>query len=68
MAKANNTALPAPETDSIEVAAARLGIGRTSAYQRAAEGELAPGVPVIKIGRRYVVSRAALDKLLAPAS
>lgn len=55
-----------PETVTIEEAARRLGIGRTLAYELARKDEL--GVPVIRLGRRYVVPRVALDELLlAPA-
>jgi excisionase family DNA binding protein len=50
-----------PRTISIEAAAKELGIGRSLAYQLARSGEL-PGV--IKLGNRYVISRAALDRLL----
>jgi excisionase family DNA binding protein len=51
-------------TLSIEQAAVRLGIGRGTAYAAAREDRLP--VPVIKIGRRMLVSRAALEALLAP--
>ena len=49
-----------PETTSIAAAAKRLKIGRNQAYEAAARGEL----PVIKIGRRYLVVTAALDRML----
>jgi excisionase family DNA binding protein len=45
-------------TYSIQEAADLLGIGRSLAYDLAKEGTL-PGVR--RLGRRYVVSRAALD-------
>ena len=45
-------------------AAKRLGIPRSSAYDLAARG-LFP-VPVISLGRRKVVSRAALERLIDP--
>ena len=38
-----------------------LGIGRQLAYDRVKTGE----IPVIKIGRRLLVPRSALEKLLA---
>ena len=38
-----------------------LGIGRNAAYAAAQRGE----IPTIKIGRRLLVPRAALDKLLS---
>jgi hypothetical protein len=50
------------ETTSIDVAAMRLGIGRTLAYQLARRGEFP--VPVIRAGRRFVVPIAALDRAL----
>ncbi len=48
---------------TIEEAAARLGISRGAAYQAAAQGEL----PVIRIGRRLLVPRAAFYGMLAAA-
>lgn len=50
-------------TLTIPEVAATLGISTWLAYDRAARGELP--VPVIKIGRRLLVSRAALDRALA---
>jgi excisionase family DNA binding protein len=47
-------------TLSIEEAAKVLGIGRNLCYERAKTGE----IPVIKIGRRLLVPRRALEKLL----
>ncbi len=49
------------QTVSVEVAAQALGIGRNTAYQLARQGKL-PGV--IALGKRLVVSRAALEQLL----
>lgn len=49
------------QTLTVEEAAALLGIGRNTAYQAAASGQL----PVIRIGRRLLIPRAALDRLLA---
>jgi excisionase family DNA binding protein len=51
-----------PRTYKIEEAAQLLGIGRNQAYSAAKTGQL-PGV--IKIGKRLLVSRAALDRMLA---
>jgi excisionase family DNA binding protein len=48
-------------TLTIEEAAKLLGIGRNLCYDRVKTGE----IPVIKIGRRLLVPRAALEKLLA---
>jgi excisionase family DNA binding protein len=49
------------EITSIEDAAKRLGIGRNQAYEAARHGQL----PVIRIGRRYLVPTAALNRLLS---
>jgi excisionase family DNA binding protein len=51
----------APRTYTIEEVAQILGTGRNSTYQAAKRGDL----PVIRIGRRLLVPRAALDKLLS---
>jgi len=48
-------------TLTIEEAAKVLGIGRNLCYDRVKTGE----IPVIKIGRRLLVLRSALEKLLA---
>lgn len=48
---------------SVEEAGALLGIGRTSAWQMIARGEL----PVLRIGKRTVVPVKALQKLIAEA-
>lgn len=54
-----------PETTDIPSAAARLGIHPGRAYELAREdGRLHPDVPVIKIGRKYLVPVRALDRLL----
>jgi excisionase family DNA binding protein len=50
-------------TLTVEEAAARLGISRTLAYELARAGRLP--VPVLRLGRRVVVSRMALDRVLA---
>lgn len=47
-------------TLTIEETAKLLGIGRQLAYDRVKTGE----IPVIKIGRRLLVPRSALEKLL----
>jgi excisionase family DNA binding protein len=46
---------------TVPEAAERLGIGRNTAYQAAARGEL----PTIRVGGRVLVLRSALDDLLA---
>ena len=48
------------QTLSVEEAARVLGISRNSAYAAAKSGEL----PALRIGRRYVVPRAALERML----
>ena len=57
-----------PGTADIPEVARRLGIGHTLAYKLAKDGCLP--VPVIRLGRRVVVPRSALDRLLTdePAS
>ena len=47
-------------TYTVDEAGRLLGISRNSAYQRAAEGQL----PTIRLGRRLLVPKAALDRLL----
>ncbi len=46
---------------SVPDAAALLGISRAHAYQLVARGEL----PHLRLGRRIVIPRAALETLLA---
>jgi len=47
-------------TLTVEEAAKVLGIGRNLCYDRVKTGE----IPVIKIGKRLLVPRRALEKLL----
>lgn len=47
-------------TLTVEETARILGIGRQLAYDRIKTGE----IPVIKVGRRLLVPRRALEKLL----
>lgn len=47
-------------TMTVEEAAAALNISRSLAYEAARDGRL----PCIRIGRRLLVSRRALEKLL----
>lgn len=47
-------------TLTVEECAKALGIGRQLAYDRVKTGE----IPVIKVGRRLLVPRRALEKLL----
>lgn len=53
----------ARQTYSLDEAATLLGIGRSLGYELARRGSFP--VPVVKLGRRLVVSRAALNKVLA---
>lgn len=46
---------------SVEEAAIALGISRTCAYEAVARGE----IPCIRIGRRILIPKVALEKLLA---
>ena len=48
-------------TMTVAEAARCLGIGRNSAYEAIAKGE----IPVVKIGKRLLVPKAALEILLA---
>ena len=50
----------AADVMGVEDLAARLGIGRNQAYEAARRGDL----PTIRIGRRVLVPKAALDRLL----
>ena len=54
--------LPASETVSVEVAAARLGLSRGKAYQLARQNALP--VPVLRFGRKMAIPARALDRLL----
>ena len=47
-------------TYDVEEAGVKLGIGRTQAYEAARNGEL----PTIRIGKRLLVPKAALDRML----
>ena len=56
-------ARPERETHTLREACARLGIGKTLGYELERAGAFP--VPVIRAGRRLLVSRAAVDRLLA---
>jgi excisionase family DNA binding protein len=49
-------------TATIEEVAETFGIARSTAYLLAKENRLP--IPVIRLGRRMVVARAALDRIL----
>ncbi len=55
----------ARQTLNIEDVATVLGINRSTAYELARRDELP--VPVIRLGRRMVVSRRAVEELLNAA-
>jgi excisionase family DNA binding protein len=49
------------KTVTVEDAARELGIGRNAAYEATKRGD----IPSIRIGKRILVPRAALDRMLA---
>lgn len=50
---------------AVDEAAAILGLGRTAAYKAAARGQLADGVPVVRVGpRKYAVGTAHIRRVL----
>lgn len=51
------------QTLTVEEAARVLGIGRNSAYEAVRRGE----IPTIRIGRRFIVPRMALERMLGEA-
>ena len=57
------TAQPQRGTYTIREACERIGIGKTLGYELARANKFP--VPIIKAGRRLLVSRAAVDHLLA---
>jgi excisionase family DNA binding protein len=48
-------------TVTVPEAGVQLGISRNAAYEAAARGE----IPTLRIGKRLVVPKAALDRMLA---
>ena len=56
--------VPERETLDLPEVAARLGVSRSSIYRWAASGVL----PTIRLSRRLLVPRAALEELLDPHS
>ena len=62
--KARKTGVIKMENDkltlTVDETAKCLGIGRNSAYEAIARGE----IPVVKVGKRLLVPKAALEKLL----
>ena len=55
---------PERETFDLPDVATRLGVSRTSVYRWAASGV----IPTIRLGRRLLVPRAAVEELLDPHS
>ena len=53
-------------TYNLPEAAALLGVGRTLAFELARRGAFP--TPVIRLGRRLVVSKSAIERLLADGS
>lgn len=53
-----------PHVVDVPTAGALFGLGRDSAYRLARSGRFP--VPVLRLGRRYVVTRASLLAVLAP--
>lgn len=49
------------KTITIAEAAKALGVGRNQAYEAAHRGE----IPIIKIGKRLLVPRAAFERMIA---
>lgn len=54
------TDVETPRTYKVEEAARLLGIGRNQCYEAVKRGDL----PSIRLGKRLLVPRAALDRLL----
>jgi excisionase family DNA binding protein len=52
---------PQKETYTMDEAIRRIGCSRSTGYLAARRGEL----PVIRLGRKILVSRVALDRMLA---
>jgi excisionase family DNA binding protein len=46
---------------SVEDVAMRLGIGRNQAYEAVQQGK----IPSLRFGRRYLIPRAAFDRMLS---
>ncbi len=51
------------KTITVPEAGAQLGLGRNSAYEAVKRGE----IPTVRIGRRLLVPRNAVDQILARA-
>lgn len=53
--------MEAPKTQTIAEAAKELGIGKNQAYEAARRGD----IPTIRIGKRILVLREALKRMLS---
>jgi excisionase family DNA binding protein len=51
----------AADTLSVEDLAARLGIGRNQTYEAVRAGK----IPSLRVGRRWLISRVVLDRMLS---
>jgi excisionase family DNA binding protein len=51
----------AADTLTLEEVARRLGIGRNQAYEAVQAGK----IPALRFGRRWLIPRAAFDRLLS---
>ncbi len=58
-----STGVTTKQTLTVAEAGRLLGVGRGLAYEAARRGD----IPALRIGRRLVVPRAALERLLAEA-
>jgi excisionase family DNA binding protein len=54
----------AADVITLEEVAARLGIGRNQAYEAVQAGK----IPALRFGRRWLIPRAAFDKMLSGES
>lgn len=52
-----------PQTFTVEQAGRLLGVGRSLAYEAARTGQ----IPVIRVGKRLLVPKSALFRMLAAA-
>jgi hypothetical protein len=54
-----------PLTLTVEEAAAMIGVGRTLAFETVRTTGAIAGVPVLRVGRRVLVPRAPLERVLS---
>ena len=53
-----------PATVGLETAGDLFNLGKNARYKAAASGQLADGVPVLRVGNLYKVPVAALERVL----